>query len=425
MDLADTRPTLIHADGVVVGDGPSLRDAAVLVSSSGVVVDVGSAASMLPRHAGAPVERVVGVVFPGLVNAHTHVELSALRGRVPGGRGFVAWVEAFVAQRSEVGAEEERDAVDEAVRELDRFTTAAVGDVSNRLSAVHALARAGIGGAVFHEVFGVDEPSLRRAVAALPAARDEAVGAWPTDDLAYVVAPHTLYTTHPRVVAELAREAKEAGRVTSLHLAEHAPERRALVSADGPMVEWLHVRTRGASDGFPWPGLGPVAYARALGALGRHVLSVHVTDARDEEVATLAAEGASVVLCPRSNLHIELKLPPLPALRSAGLEPALGTDSLASCPSLDVLAEARALADRFPGVPATELLAMATWNGARVLGRPDLGRIAKGAAPGLAAVLGELGEGDPSAFLLARVKAPRAWIRRRVVAPSRAREVAS
>jgi cytosine/adenosine deaminase-related metal-dependent hydrolase len=132
-------------------------------------------------------------------------------------------------------------------------------------------------------------------------------------------------------------------------------------------------------------------------------------------MSLLRERNASVVLCPRSNLHIELKLPPLVMMRDAGLEPALGTDSLASNASLDVLAEARALHDRFPGVPARDLLQMATWNGARVLKRPDLGRIVKGAKPGIALVKGELGAADPCAFLLAHVKAPRTWVARRRV----------
>jgi len=407
-------PVLIHADGLVSGEGATLRDAAVVVSSVGEVLDVGPASELLQRHQGATIERVHGVVYPGLVNAHTHVELSAMRGRVPGGRGFVEWVDAFVGHRSEVDSDDEAAGVEIAVKALDDFGVAAVGDVSNRLVAVRALARAGIGGSVFHEVFGAVKESLERAVRDLARARDE-IGAWPTTDLAYAVAPHTLYTTHPEVVLQLMRDAKERGVTTTLHLAEHAAERRALESADGPMVDWLHVRTKGVADAFPWPHRGPIQHADALGALGPHALSVHVTDATAEDVQILRDRNASVVLCPRSNLYIELKLPPLPALRAAGIEAALGTDSLASNTSLDVLAEARALADRFPAVPARELLQMATWNGARALGRPDLGRIVKGAKPGVVATLGELGELDPAAFVLQQVKAPRRWVSRRGV----------
>ena len=407
-------PTLIHADGVILGDGASLRDGAVVLSSDGEVIDVGESASVVPRHAGAKVERVRGVVFPGLVNAHTHVEVSALRGSVPGGRGFIAWLDGFVGRRSEVDAEEDQTAIERAAEALDAFVTSAVGDVSNRLIAVHALARRGIGGSVFHEVFGSALEPLRSAVAALPHMLDETVGNWPTRDLAYAVAPHALYTTHGSVVRDLVAAARDRGLPTSLHLAEHAPERRALETEDGPLVDWLVARARIPRAALTWPRLGPIAFADSLGALGPHVLSVHVTDARPEEIVLLAERAASVVLCPRSNLHIEVRLPPFLPLRAAGVEAALGTDSLASNASLDVLAEARALQDRFGAtVSAREFVQMATWNGARALGRRDLGRIARGTRPGVGAVDGELGTEDPSAFLLRNVKSPRRWISRR------------
>ncbi len=406
-------PTLVHADGLVVGDGPPIRDGAVLVDEAGAVLDVGDAETLRPRHAGVRVERVHGVVLPGLVNAHTHIELSAMRGRVPGGRGFVAWVDAFVGHRAEMDADDERTAIEHGVSDLDAFATTAVGDVSNGLLAVHTLARAGIGGAVFHEVFGSREEPLRRSVVGLEGMRQEVVGAWPTDDLRYAIAPHTLYTTHPAVVRELARAACDAGGLTSLHLAEHAPERSALERGEGAMVDWLRARTRGASDEFPWPRVGPVEHASALGAIGPHVLSVHVTDVTAAEAAQLARAAASVVLCPRSNLYIELRLPPVELLRREGVLLSLGTDSLASNASLDVLAEARALHDRFPEIPARALLQMATWNGAQALRRPDLGRIARGARPGLVAIDGAVGRDDVCAFVIAQVKAPRRWVVRR------------
>ncbi len=126
----------------------------------------------------------------------------------------------------------------------------------------------------------------------------------------------------------------------------------------------------------------------------------------------MARRGAPVVFCPRSNLFIETRFPPLLAARAAGLLPALGTDSLASNASLDVLAEARALADRFPTVPARDLVRMATWEGARALGRDDVGRVARGARPGLFAIEGDPGD-DACAFVLRNVRAPRRWVVRR------------
>jgi aminodeoxyfutalosine deaminase len=413
----------VHADGVITGDGAAILDGAVTLGARGEILDVGRASDVLPRQAGPAVERIAGVIFPGLVNAHSHVELSALLGRIPGGHGFVAWVDRFVATRTEVMDDEEASAIDRAVDDLDGFATSAVGDVTNRLTAVRPLARRGIGGSVFHEVFGMRIEPLQKRVACLAEDVEQEVGPWPSKDLAYAVAPHTLYTTHAEMVEVLAHLARERGIKTSLHLMEHPAERRALEAGDGPMVDWLAERTKTPKSAFEWPHESPVAFADRLGALGPHVLAVHVTDATASELATLAERKAPVVLCPRSNLYIEVRLPPLLAVRAAGIEAALGTDSLASNASLDVLTEARALADRFPDVPARELVQMATWNGARALGRPDLGRISKGARPGIAVVLhGSLPDrgpiDDPCAFLLSHVKSPRTWVARRGSQPT-------
>src|SRR5689334_21948817 len=91
-----------------------LRDACVVVSN-GAILDVGPAAEVLPRNHGVAIEKHAGVLLPGLVNAHTHIELSALRGRVPGGQGFVAWVDRLIGARSELDAQEESDAIEAAV----------------------------------------------------------------------------------------------------------------------------------------------------------------------------------------------------------------------------------------------------------------------------------------------------------------------
>jgi cytosine/adenosine deaminase-related metal-dependent hydrolase len=402
---------IIHADHLLPGDVPPVADGAVVVDTDGTVVHVGEARDVFvhPDYARLPTERVHGVVFPGLVNAHTHLELSALRGRVPGGRGFVPWVEALIATRTELSPEEEEEGIEAAVRELEASGTVAVGEVTNTLAALHALVRAHIGGCIFHEVFGTDPARVETRLRGLEEDVKERVGTWPTTDLTYAIAPHTLFTLDRTFAQAFIEEARSRGVRTSLHLAEHPAERRALEAGEGPVVEWLSRQLRIDAKALPWPMMGPVAAADTLGALAPHVLLVHLTDARPEELRLIAERGAPVVLCPRSNLTIEAQLPPLLAILEAGILPALGTDSLASNASLDVLAEARALHDRFPKVPAWELLRMATWNGARALGRSDLGAIAQGLRPGLVAVDGIV-EGDPCQWLLRNVKLPRRFV---------------
>lgn len=413
---------VLHADHVLPGDAPPIADGAIVVGArdhdggEGTILDVGPASTLLPRHhggtSGVEVVRIRGVVLPGLVNAHTHLELSAMRGKVGGGRGFVGWVDSLVAQRPEIAPEEDADAIDAAVEELVRTGTVAVGEVTNTLAAVGPLARRGVAGCIFHEVFGQDRAAVLRRVEGLRSELDARVPAWPSRELTYAPAPHTLYTTHADAVRALLDGAKKHGARTSLHLAEHAPERRAIEHGDGPVAEWL---LRRAKQDPAWPKMPLFDYADSLGALSDMVLLVHLVEARAEELARVAAKGTPVVLCPRSNLHIEMKLPPLLAVRSAGIEAALGTDSLASNASLDVLAEAKALADRFPSVPAWELVKMATWNGARALGLPDLGRLAKGARPGVLAIEGDVAaspSADGASFVFANLRLPR-----RVLAP--------
>jgi cytosine/adenosine deaminase-related metal-dependent hydrolase len=397
---------IVVASHLVRGDEPPIADGAAVVADDGSIVEVGGACAILPRHTGLPIERVSGVVMPGLVNAHTHLELSALRGRVPGGGGFLPWVERLIGARVELGAEEEDDAVVAAVAELRASGTVAVGEVTNSLAAVHPLARAKIEGCVFHEVFGHDLARLRDRVHGLEAELHERVGDWPSPGLSYAPAPHTLYTLHLDVVRMILEESRARGRRTSVHLLEHAAERRVLERGEGPVIDWLAARSRLDAASLPWPKRPVLDVAREVGALAPDVLLVHLTEARKDELCAVAEAGAPVVVCPRSNLFIESKLPPLLAMREAGIQPGLGTDSLASNASLDVLAEARALADRFPGVPAWELVRMATDGGARALGLAHRGRIAKGARPGLLAIEGEV-HGEPCAWVLGHLRAAR------------------
>ncbi len=402
----------VHADAVVTGDAEVLRDAVVVVGDGCEIVDVGRATEVLPRHAGADVERVHGVVLPGLVNAHTHLELSAMRGHVPGGAGFVPWVEHLIGARVAVRPELDAEGIEAAVAELVSHGTVAVGEVTNSLAAVRSLARHGVVGCIFHEVFGVEREPLEKRVRELPRWLEENAMPWPSKELTYAPSPHTLYTTHPDVVRQLLRDAAERGVRASVHVAEHAAERRFLEHGDGPILTWYESRLKLQPSSLGWPARSPIDFADDLGALSPNVLCVHLTDARPDELARVAERGAPVVFCPRSNLYIETRLPPLLAARAAGLAPGLGTDSLASSPSLDVLAEARALADRFPTVPPRDLVGMATWDGARALGRSDVGRIARGARPGLFAIEGECGD-DPCGFVLRSIRAPRRWIARR------------
>jgi len=386
----------------------AIRDGAVALDGDAVVA-VGPRAEIERRH--GPAERLEAVILPALVNAHLHLELSHMAGRVAGGEGLAAWIQLFVAARAaRADPFEIEQAMVMGAEDLRRFGVAAVGDVTNTLGSLRPLAQVGLAGTLYHEVFGFTprrfEASLEAAGAARAAAGD------PPPGLRIARSPHAIYSTQAANVLGLL----DAGP-GSLHLAEDPDERRLCHDGAGAFARMLQ------SLGARLEELRPRARsAVALVAehLRPHHLAVHCVDLDDEDVALLARSGATVVLCPRSNRYIVGRLPRLPALLEAGLPLAVGTDSLASSPSLSPLAELALLRREFPEVPARRLLPLA-WNGPAV-GAPAVGRLAAGTAPGvLAAALAGARPEDPFEFLLGLGDAeqPFAWLARHLPTPER------
>lgn len=360
----------------------ALTDAAVALAGD-VVVAVGPRDEVVSRF--GPAEHLDAVLFPALVNAHTHLELSHLHGHVPGGEGLPGWVRLLLSTRA--NHPDPGYAIRHAVLSMQELGVAAVGDVSNTLATVAHLNEVGVVGTVFHEVFGF---SRRRIETMLEQARTLAAAApAPGPGLRVVLSPHAVYSTHPEVLAKLLR----AGPA-SIHLAEDPAERRFCAEGGGPFAGLTHALA--AIDLAPF---ARSAVAAAAPHLHPGSLAVHVVDLDEEDLAALAATGATAVLCPRSNRHIGGRLADLPRLLAAGIPLAVGTDSLASSPSLSPLAELATLRAAYPDVSAARLLPLA-WAGGAV-GAPAVGRIAVGGAPGIvAAPLGGERPDDPAEWLV-------------------------
>jgi len=367
---------------------PAILDGAVALEGDRVVA-VGTAAAVAARFGRA--ERVDAILLPALVNAHLHLELSYLSGQVPGGEGLPAWIERFVRTRLAADASGADAGMTRGIAQLDQGGVAAVGDVSNTLGSLAPLARAGLAGTVFHEVFGATAERLAAARQAAARVRSS-TPAPAASGLRVLESPHAVYSTDRTGLLDLL-----GGPPASFHVAEDPAEREFVVTGGGPFGA-LRARMGGA-PGPAHPGdvaRSPVALAAPRLAPGW--LLVHCVDLDDQDLADLRASRATVVLCPRSNAHISKARPPLPRLLAAGVPLAVGTDSLASAPTLAPLAELAALKHEYPEVPARRLLPLA-WNGAAV-GAPRVGRLLPGTAPGLlAARLGGARPADPFEFL--------------------------
>jgi len=338
-----------------------------------VAVDAGRIVGLGPeRPAGAQdLGRVA--VMPALVNAHTHLELSYLHGRVPSAGSFAQWVRPLMALRRQYQDPEAPEIVAAArmaIAAARRAGTGLVGDVSNTLITAPLLREAGMPAQLFYELLGfnVDDPAARVAEAQRRA--NAASGA----DVRVSLAPHAPYSVAPPLFRAI-RDAVDASThpVSTVHLGESADEVEFVRDATGPMrelLEQLGVWTDAWRGQLP-SGLSPVGYLSELGFLDRRVLVVHGVQFNGDDLSQLAALGVTIASCPRSNRYVGAGDPPLEAFYAMDVDVAFGTDSLASVADLNLFTELEAARRLAPRVPARRLLESATLIGARALGFGD------------------------------------------------------
>jgi cytosine/adenosine deaminase-related metal-dependent hydrolase len=314
-------------------------------------------------------------LLPGLINAHTHLELSWMAGRVPPAPSMERWISAMMAVRRSGpagGDAEVLAAADRAIRAAMQTGTVAFGDVTNSLATVSALVAAGASGVVFHEILGFN-PIDARGLVHDATTRLRAV--CPAEIAAAVVA-HAPYSTAPDVFREIAR-AHDGTAPLSVHLAESADEMELLRSATGPMRALLE-RLGVWSGQWEAPGAHPVRFLKSLGYLAPGTLLVHAVHFSAADLDEACEAGAVIVTCPRSNTWVGGGVPPLARFYGSGIPVAIGTDSLASVDSLNLFDELAAMRRLAPEVEAGRFLDSATRVGAAALRLNDLGQWAPG-----------------------------------------------
>lgn len=399
---------LIRAGWVCPIDAPPVANGWIAVAGDRV-----SAVGHGPSAPAANEVRDVGraVVLPALVNAHTHLELSWLRGRVPPATDFLTWVGHLMAERREVerfGDPATTPPILDALTELTAAGTIAVGDISNGLVTPQLLEAAGIPAVVFHELVGFRVTNGPAHVARERLRHDGVSSAL----VRVRLAPHAPFSVSRELFAALAAQAAPlSSPTTSVHLAESPEEVQFLVDGTGPWPARL--RALGAwRAGWQPPGQRPGDYLDGLGVLHPGALAVHGVQLTDHELARLAERDVTLVTCPRSNRWVGVGDPPITRFFRSGVRLALGTDSLASVSDLNLFAELAAMRRLAPEVSARRLLRTATTDGAAALGlAADLGTIAVGKRAALVAVSVAGAADDPEEALVAGVSPDRVqWV---------------
>ncbi|MCW2569784.1 MAG: amidohydrolase [Mycobacterium sp.] len=383
--------TLHSAPHVLPICAPPVPDGAVAVAA-GRIVAVGPRAELRSTYSGAAEQRWPGVLTPGLINAHTHLNYTHCAHFHGNGKPFPAWIQDFAPVIAATTPDGWRASAADGVRRMLATGTTAAADVVTGPAALTAQADAGLAGVSYLEAVFHDRRSWARA--RWYAQLTDGAG----------ISPHTAYTLDTPVLAELAAEARARGVRLHPHAAETVEEVAFTVTGTGPFADLARSMRLDLALLGCGSGRTPVAELDAAGLLGpdSHVAhGIHVSAA---DRALLRRRGTVVALCPRSNARLGSGEAPVAAYRAEGNLVAVGTDSLASSPSLDLLGDVAALRELALRQGSPEegldrwLVEAATVGGARALGRDDLGVLRPGARADLAAFAVD---GEPYAALVA------------------------
>ena len=356
-----------HASWILPISEPPIRGGWLAVDR-GRVVALGAAGRRVLSDGAQEVDLGDVAILPGLVNAHTHLELSYLRDEVPPASQFVTWVRGVMKARREhpdPSAAEILSAVDAALTECVACGTAIVGDISNTLVTFGPLTRSSLAAVVFYELitFNTTDPSgvVAKAVSDLDALH-------PTERVRASLAAHAPYSVAPLVLRAIRNAVdRDPFAPCSIHLSESAEETEFIKTGGGPWRTFLE--EIGSWDpAWVAPGGTPVQFLENSGFLSGRLLAVHGVQMTTQDLDRLAARGVTVVTCPRSNGHTGAGAPPIEDFYNYGVKVAVGTDSLASSPDLNVFAELATMRALAPTVSAGALLDSATRQGARALG---------------------------------------------------------
>ncbi|HOF21079.1 MAG TPA: amidohydrolase family protein [Bacteroidales bacterium] len=375
----------LSASLVFTNDGPPLRNGIVTTSDDGTILKVEKGGGSVPeadpdRGSSSPepdTEFYNGIIIPGFVNCHCHLELSHLKGTIPAGKGLGPFLADLTASRKG-DPETIRKAAAAADRDMYTEGTELCADICNNSSTFGIKRESRISYFNLIEVFASD-PALapkRMQEAENLAAESTAAG------LPFSIVPHSVYSVSLPLF-RLIREKSGGNLVNSIHFMESAGEEMYLSDRKGPLM-----------DSFSEAGLIPPVLQTPENCVSaildevttsRSLILVHNTVAVRETVRKINPRGKVYwCLCPNSNLHIEGKMPPVSMLSEEGCDIVIGTDSLASNENLSILAELKAIQQHYPSARLEDMIRWSTINGAKALGKESrYGSIAPGRKPGL------------------------------------------
>ena len=363
------------AQYIFTNSGHPLKRGIITTDNEGVIISVEDTCGFpVERHS---VEFYNGIIIPGFINCHCHLELSHMKGIAERLAGLGSFIEQVRSKR-DTGIESIIIHSKKADNEMLTEGVVLCADICNTASSLEIKVNSRIKYINLLEVFGIDPVKAQKRIDEIKKVAEVCISM----DLPYCVVPHAVYSTSLPLF-RLIKEISTCNKVTSIHFMETEGEREFLINHSGAIA--ISYRKSGLMPFVPETVTNhSVAILDEITPSGNLIL-VHNTFS-DRETIDLVSKRSNIFwcLCPGSNLFIENKLPPVYMLKEAGCDIVIGTDSLASGDNLSILGELKILQENFPLLSLDELIGWATFNGARALGEiKNYGSIEPGKKPGL------------------------------------------
>lgn len=360
----------VTADYIYTGVSEPIKNGTVVVDSEGKICSVHN-------------ERLddaqffSGIICPGFINVHAHIELSYAKGKIPKGGGIDLFIHQLEELKRKTSQDEKTEAITDAILQMQGDGIVAVGDILNTTDSIEAKNQSDLFFYNFIEIYGSQTKDALHIW-------DGVLGLYSKISDPKNIVPHAPYSLS-RTLFQKVRDFQKDNSTLSIHHMESASEADFFIEGKGALTD------RFKAWGLELPSHIPT-HKRPLESLygfmqtSTRQLLIHNTFINDEDIQFAKTHLPNVFfgLCPNANLYIEDSLPPLDLLRKEEVNICLGTDSLASNNQLSILEEMKTLENYF-GIGAKELIEYACINGALALGIDSkFGSIEEGKSPGLA-----------------------------------------
>jgi cytosine/adenosine deaminase-related metal-dependent hydrolase len=368
--MGDETPLTLRARVVIPIGCPPLENGAVTIKGNRIV----SVEKWRGRSSDSAKVTDLGnvILMPGLVNAHCHLDYTDMSGLFPPPRRFSDWIKLITTEKALWTFSDYAQSWIHGAKMLLKNGTTTVADIEAVPELLpHVWETTPLRIISFLEMTGVKSgrpPELilhdaLKKIDSLPIPNGRCTAA---------LSPHAPYSTMPPLLKHAGAETRKRRWPLTMHIAESSTEFEMFTAGRGEMFDWLRKNKRDMSD---CGSCSPVKHAAKAGLLGDNLLAVHVNYLAKGDAPLLGRSGTSVIHCPRSRDFFSHQSFPYPALRQAGVNVCLGTDSLATVRKkqrqkveLNLFDEMRSFASSHPDVSSEQIVGMATVNGAKALG---------------------------------------------------------